>query len=434
MEKQEVLEKIIYYLTKQKPEVFYEIKKGKYFINISEIENVIGRQTRHSFSNENENYEESIKLTMDNYMNKQINYQELKNELARIMYNESNKIDTKISSISFIPDKRKIIEEHVKQNLLLLEQELFKAGLRLTDINIDFYFTNYMIFVNKFHRGCSELFEIKSSIPTIESYTDFMCREKVLESIVKEHYTFVKTKLDKEYEKTDKKKKKEYYSELKKNFQCMTKEELYIPLEKIWNIKLSLDVLYYIPVKESKLTSFYYVVDKHKVNHDLKIDPYLYNTVNIFQQLYTEEAVREFRTFYYHVFDTNDYKKEFVTVLKNKGAWSTVRNLFINLCIVSNTYIFGELLRSWTKDKKFYDDAKYDKSYSTYINNDIISQKIKSGIETQRQMDDFIVQCNIFDRKEDLDQDFVEKIQEVMYMLFDNFNRTKCVEENDENN
>jgi hypothetical protein len=72
MEKQEVLEKIIYYLTKQKADIFYEIKKGKCYINISEIENVISRRTKTSFSNDEENYEEILRATIDNYKNKQL--------------------------------------------------------------------------------------------------------------------------------------------------------------------------------------------------------------------------------------------------------------------------------------------------------------------------------------------------------------------------
>jgi hypothetical protein len=429
MDKQEVLEKIIYYLTKQKPENFYEIKKGKYYINISEIENVSNRQTRTSFSNEDEDYEQTIKDIFNNYKNKQINFQEFKNELSRIMYNESNKLDKILSLQNTIPLKRKQIEEKIKYNILLLEDQLKLIAMNLNDINIDFYFSNYMKFVHKIHNGKFISFETESCLSTIDSYTDFMCRESVLENIVKEHYLNSSKILDIKHEK----KKNEFYSELKNLFMSFTKEELYIPIEKLWQIKLDLNILYYIPVKEAKPISFYFITDKLRVNYKMKIDPYLYNTVNNFQQLYIEEASQELRQFYYDVFGTNDYRKDFLGVLKNKGGWQTARNLFINLCIVNNTYIFGELLRNWTKEKKFYEDATYDKNYPSYVKNDIISQKIKSGIETQKEQEDFIIQCNIFDRKDDLDSEFVDKIPEVVAILFDNYKLYKNNEEkNDE--
>jgi hypothetical protein len=219
MDKQEVLEKIIYYLTKQKPESFYEIKKGKYYINISEIENVSNRQTRTSFSNEEEDYEQTIKDIFNNYKSKQLNFQEFKNELSRVMYNESNKLDKILSSQNTIPLKRKQIEEKIKNNILLLQDQLKLIEMRLSDINIDFYFSNYMKFVHKIHNGKFMSFETDSCLATIDSYTDFMCRESVLESIVKEHYLNSSKILEIKYEK----KKSEFYTELKNLFLSFTK-------------------------------------------------------------------------------------------------------------------------------------------------------------------------------------------------------------------
>ena len=201
MDKQEVLEKIIYYLTKQKPESFYEIKKGKYYINISEIENVSNRQTRTSFSNEEEDYEQTIKDIFNNYKSKQLNFQEFKNELSRVMYNESNKLDKILSTQNTIPLKRKQIEEKIKNNILLLQDQLKLIEMRLSDINIDFYFSNYMKFVHKIHNGKFISFETDSCLATIDSYTDFMCRESVLENIVKEHYLNSSKILEIKYEK-----------------------------------------------------------------------------------------------------------------------------------------------------------------------------------------------------------------------------------------
>jgi len=429
MDKQEVLEKIIYYITKQRSDAFYEVIKGKYYINISEIDNVLNRTKRLSFSNEEQDFQEYLSRTIDNFKNKQINFQELKIELSRIMYDESNKRDKLVSEIQNIPEKRKLIEDNIKQTIQLIEKKLEEAKLTISEVNIDLYLSNYIIFVHKFHQGKSSLFETKYPLASMESYTEFMCRESVLESIVKDHYNFMKENTIKVFEK---KTKRDYYTELKNIFHSMTKEELYLPIEKIWNIKLDLDVLYYIPTgKESKLTSFYFVTDKHRVNKKMKIDPHLYWTTSTFQQIYMEEAVEEFKSFYYDVFGSNDYKKDFLAILKTKGAWKTMRNLFINLCIVSNTYVLGELLRGWTSSKKFYEEATYEKNYPSYITNDIISQKIRCGIETTEQIDKFIVQCNVFDRKDDLDSDFVEKNQEVVYMIFNNYNMPKMIEDNE---
>lgn len=431
MEKQEVLEKIIYYITKQRSDAFYEIIKGKYYINISEIDNVLNRTKRLSFSNEEQDLEESLSRTINNYKNKQITFQELKIELSRIMYDESNKRDKLVSELKSIPEKRKLIEDNIKQTIQLVERKLEEIKFTISEVNIELYLSNYIIFVHKFHQGKSSLFEINSNLASMESYTEFMCRESVMENIVKEHYDFMKQHTLKIFEK---KSKPEYYTELKNIFLGMTKEELYLPIEKIWNIKLGLDVLYYIPtVKESKLTSFYFITDKCRVNKKMKIDPYLYWTTNTFQQIYMEEAVEEFKCFYNDVFGSNDYKKDFLSVLKTKGAWKTMRNLFINLCIVSNTYVLGELLRSWTSSKKFYEEATYEKNYPSYITNDIISQKIRFGIETSEQVEKFIVQCNVFDRKDDLDSDFVEKNQEVIYMIFNNYNIPKINTNEDDN-
>ena len=110
MEKQDVLEKIIFYITKQKPEIFYEKKKGKYFINISEIDNYINKQNKLTFSNEDEDFEESVSSIIDNFENKQLKYQEFKIELERIMYNESNKLDKKLAELYLIQEKRNEIE------------------------------------------------------------------------------------------------------------------------------------------------------------------------------------------------------------------------------------------------------------------------------------------------------------------------------------
>jgi hypothetical protein len=122
MEKQDILEKVIFYITKQKPELFYEKKKGKYFINISEIENYINKQNKLTFSNEEEDFEEAVSTVISNFENKQIKYQDLKNELERIMYNESNKLDKKISELNLVQDKRKEIDNYISLTLSFLSK------------------------------------------------------------------------------------------------------------------------------------------------------------------------------------------------------------------------------------------------------------------------------------------------------------------------
>ena len=419
MEKQDILEKVIFYITKQKPEIFYEKKKGKYFINISEIENYLNKQNKLTFSNDEEDYEESISKVIANFENKQIKFQDLKNELERIMYNESNKLDKKISEHPLVQDKRKEIDNYISITLSYLAKELEKINLTIEDLDLELYLSNYIIFVLKFYKGHSPVTEIR--LAENNNYIDFMCRETVLENIVKEHYKHMKLK----YEKLIVKNIKEYYEEIKTLFQSITKEEVYLPIETIWQIKLSLDILFYIPVKENKLISFYFINNKAKNKKVLKIDPYMYQTVNSFIEIYTEEAVKEFKEFYFSVFGDNNYRKDFLNVLKNKGSWSVMRNLFINTCLMSNNYLFGEYLRNITKEKKIYEEFNLESAYPSYIDRDMISQKIASGIETPKDLekciDKHIIQCTTFDRREELTEDFIEQMSTVLAMMFDNY-------------
>lgn len=419
MEKQDILEKVIFYITKQKPELFYEKKKGKYFINISEIENYINKQNKLTFSNEEEDFEEAVSTVISNFENKQIKYQDLKNELERIMYNESNKLDKKISELNLVQDKRKEIDNYISLTLSFLSKELEKVNLTIEDLNLELYLSNYILFVLKAFKGSSPMTEIK--LAENNNYIDFMCRETVLENIVKEHYKHMRIKLDKLLPKNI----KEYYEELKTLFQSIIKEEIYLPIENIWQIKLSLEILYYIPVKENKLISFYFINNKTKNKKVLKIDPYMYHTINNFIEIYTEEAVKEFREFYFSIFGDNNYRKDFLNVAKNKGCWSVVRNLVINTCLMSNHYIFGEYLRNITKEKKIYEEVNLENTYPSYIDKDMISQKIASGIETPKELekhiDKHIIQCSTFDRREELTEDFIEQMSSVLSMIFDNY-------------
>jgi len=420
MEKQEVLEKIIYYLTKQSADNFYEQKKGKYYINILEIENIFNRKTKASFSNDEENFNDALQQVIEQYKSKQLTYPELKNEVSRILYNESNKIDKLLSENPSITQKRKIVEENIKSIIIELENNLKKIDIKISDFNVDFCFTNYILFVHEFHEGRSKLFEMKDRLYTNESYIDFMCRESVLENIVKEHYKYMKDTIKRDHE--NKKNKREYYNAIKNVFLGITKEEIFLPIEKLWNIKLDLDILYYVPSKkENKLSSFYYMTDKQRINYHLKLDPHLYATVNVFQQLYLEEAVEAFRNFYKCIFGDNNYRKNFLTIAKNRAGWPSFKTLFVNVCIVSNTHVLGEFLRNLTKEKKFYEEATFEKLFPSYINQDLASQKIKSGIETQKQYDDYLLQCFLFDRKDEIDYDFEEKIEDALHLFFDNY-------------
>lgn len=401
MNKQEVLEKIILYVTKRKAEDFYTIKKDKYYINISAIENSF---RRHSFT-ENDEYDVSIKFLCEEYKLKRITFKDFKSELEQLLQNISVDRDRKISNIKTIVEKKKFIESEIK-NLIESVQKNFNAnGLSIKDTSFEWFFSDY------------EKFVIKSS-PINISIDDYICHPNHLKYIVEQNLEECKKHILEKHEKKEKS-----YNELKQLFLSVSKEELFIPLEDWWSMKLKLDVLYYVPPakNEQKVLSFFYVNDHLRVNYSMKIDAYLHQTLQTFSTNYFEYAIDEFREYYKSIFGDLQLRPNFLQKVKTYLSWGMYRNLFMNICITSNIFLFGELLRMWTKNSVFYPHKNYklEKKYPSFIDADITNQKILSGLETQKHLDDLLSSILSFDNKDELDSCFLEKNQNVIKILFD---------------
>jgi hypothetical protein len=416
MNKQEVLEKIVFYLTKKKSEEFYTQQKGKFYINIEALDSVITRK-RVSISDNND-FNSSIKNLFKEYNIKRINKKDLMFEIANILHTNSIARDKEISSIKLLPDKKRFIESEVSKVLNTLNNEMKEAGIDTKEYNEDIYLTEYETFVLK------PIQDKVLSIPiTIkQSYIDNYCSEAMLSFLVESHYNETKKNLTDKI-KDESKRNEEVYVKLKETMLTVTKEEVFLPLDMWWNIKLKLDVLYYIPTKEQKVTSFYFITNKLRVNYNMKIDPYLYSTVNSLISSYYLEAVEEFRNYYYNVFGDYNYRQNFINTVKNNISWSIYRTLFINICITSNLFLFGEMLRTWTKEYRLFPTKNYnlEKKYHSFIDNDVTSQKIRSGLETKKHIDELLSSIYSFDKKEQLDDIFVEKHSNLFTSIFDNF-------------
>ena len=416
MNKQEVLEKIIFYLTKKNAEEFYTQQKGKFYINIESLDCVITRK-RQSISNNND-YESQIKNLFKEFNSKNITKKELFFELSNILHNHSIERDKQMSDIKLLPEKKRFIENELSKIFNLIINEFKEVGLDLKDYTEDIYLTDYEMFITK--PFCEKLLNI--TFPIKQSYIDCLCSEGMLTFIVESHYMELKKSLSDKI-KEESRKNEHIYTKLKETFLSVTKEEVFLPLITWWQIKLKLDVLYYIPAKEQKITSFYFITDKLRVNYNMKIDPYLYSTINALISSYYLEAVEEFRSYYNNIFGDYDYRSNFIEKTRNFLSWSVYRTLFINICITSNIFLFGEMLRSWTKEHRMYPTKNYnlEKKYHSFIDNDVINQKIISGLETQKHIDDLLQCIYNFDKKEKLDEVFVERHSNLLSSLFDNF-------------
>lgn len=416
MNKQEVLEKIVYYLTKKNSEEFYTQQKGKFYINIEALDSVLMRK-RVSISDSND-FNSTIKNLFKEYKIKRINKKELMFELSNILHANSIERDKEISDIKLLPDKKRFIESEMSKVLNILVSEIKEAGLDYKDYNNDIYLTEYETFVLKPFND--KVINIPITIK--QSYIDNYCSEAMLSFLVETHYNETKKNLTDKI-KDESKKNEEIYVKLKETMLTVTKEEVFLPLDMWWNIKLKLDVLYYIPTKEQKVTSFYFITNKLRVNYNMKIDPYLYSTINSLISSYYLEAVEEFRSYYNNVFGDYMYRQNFIETVKNNISWSIYRTLFINICITSNLFLFGEMLRSWTKEYRLFPTKNYhlEKKYHSFIDNDVTSQKIRSGLETKKHIDDLLSLIYSFDKKEKLDDVFVEKHAALFTSLFDNF-------------
>jgi len=419
MNRQEVLEKIILYITKRPAEEFYTVKKDKYYINVNAIDNSVRRQSFTEFSGD---YESSIKLICEDYNMKRITYKDFKTELETLFLNISVDRDRKISNIKCLSEKRKFIETEINTILKCLEQYMKVCGTNLNETDIDLHLSDYEIFVLKpFKR---ELCSVK--IKREYTYLDSLCKESTLKFIVDTHYEDIKIKTLAKYEskhelKSDRREK--FYDEMKQHFLGLTKEELFISLEHWWTNKLKLDILHYIPGSrnEQKTLSFYYIIDQLRVNYAMKIDPYLHTTIQTIAPNYTDFAIEEFRDYYKNIFGHNKFEKTFIEKTKVLLSWNSYRILFINICIVSNVFLFGELLREWTKANVMFPSKNYklDKRYPSFIDSDITNQKIISGLETKKHIDELLNCIYTFDNKEEIDYNFIEKNDSVLKAVFD---------------
>jgi hypothetical protein len=420
MNKQEVLEKIILYITKRPSEEFYTVKKDKYYININSIDNSLRRQ---SFSTTtNGDYENFIKQICEDYSMKRITFKDFKNELETLFLNISVERDRQTSNIKCLAEKRKFVESEIDKLLQILIKYFEICGTSLSEIDLDLSLTDYEIFVLKPLRKSLQKVKIKKDY----SYLDSLCKESTLKFMVDTYYEDIKNKtLDKYENKPDLKsdRKEKYYEDLKRYFLGLTKEEIFISLEHWWSNKLKLQVLYYVPgsKNEQKTLSFFYIIDQLRVNYVMKIDPYLHQTIQTISPNYTDFAIEEFREYYKDVFGHNRFEKNFLEKVKTLLSWHSYRILFINICIVSNVYLFGELLREWTKNNVMFPSKNYklDKKYQSFIDSDITNQKIISGLETKKHIDDLLHCIYTFDNREEITDTFIEKNDGVIKAVFD---------------
>lgn len=419
MNRQEVLEKIILYITKRPAEEFYTVKKDKYYINVNSIENSIRKQSFAEFSGD---FESSIKMICEDFSMKRITFKDFKIELETLFLNISVDRDRKISNIKCLSDKRKFIETDIDNILKCLVKCLKNCNTSLSEIDIELHLSDYEIFVLKPFQ--KELCNLK--IKREYNYLDSLCKESTLKFMVETHYEDLKAKTLAKYEnkhdlKSDRKEK--YYDEIKKHFLALTKEELFISLEHWWTNKLKLDILHYIPGSrnEQKTLSFYYITDQLRVNYAMKIDPYLHQTIQTIAPNYTDFAIEEFREYYKNIFGHNNFEKNFLEKTKILLSWNSYRILFINICIVTNVFLFGELLREWTKTNVMFPSKNYklDKKYPSFIDSDITNQKIISGLETKKHLDDLLHGIYTFDNKEEIDNTFIDKNDAVLKLMFD---------------
>jgi hypothetical protein len=419
MNRQEVLEKIILYITKRPAEEFYTVKKDKYYINVNAIDNSVRRQSFTEFSGD---YESSIKMICEDFSMKRISFKDFKTELETLFLNISVDRDRKVSNIKCLSEKRKFIESEINTILKCLEQYMKICSTNLNEVDIDIHISDYEIFILKPLNG--ELCSIKTKRKY--TYLDSLCKESILKFIVDTHYEDIKIKTLAKYEskhelKSDRREK--FYDEMKQHFLALTKEELFISLEHWWTNKLKLDILHYIPGSrnEQKTLSFYYVTDQLRVNYAMKIDPYLHQTIQTIAPNYTDFSIEEFRDYYKNIFGHNKFEKNFIEKTKVLLSWNSYRILFINICIVSNVFLFGELLREWTKANVMFPSKNYklDKRYPSFIDSDITNQKIISGLETKKHIDDLLNCIYTFDNKDEIDHNFIEKNDAVLQAVFD---------------
>jgi len=423
MNKQEVLEKIILHLTNQPCEHFFTQVKDKYFLNTQTLEDFSNKTKRRSMS-QNGRHDDAIKMICQDYYLKKISFKDFKSELDQILQNISLERDKKLSSIKPINKKRLELESEITCMLELLQRNLSICNISLFDLDQNLYLSDYEKFILK---PCNNVLcgvKIKNNTSFIDSF----CNENTLRFVLENHYDEFKKQIEesttKKIDKNDKNEKKNnYFQQLKNFFLTVSKEELFISLQDWWKLKIKLEILYYVPPtrQETRPLSFFFIVEQLRVNNHMIIDPYLYQTILTFSNNYGETAIEEFREYYKCVFGDNLFRKNFISKTKELKSWIMYRILFINICIVSNKFLFGELLRTWTKEHVMYPHKNYklDKKYPSFIDTDITNQKILSNIETQNDIDKLLSIINTFDNNNELSDEFIEKHPSLIYNLFD---------------
>ena len=420
MNKQEVLEKIIFHLTNQPCENFFTQVKDKYCINFQYLEEYTSKTRRKSIY-QNGQYDDAVKLICQDYYMKKISFKDFKSELDQILQNISIERDRKISAIKQINKKRLEIETDVNSLLDLLQRNLSICNISMFDLDQNLYLSDYEKFVLK---PCNNVIcgvKIKNNV----NFTEHACHNNTLRFILENHYEVNKKQIEdtttKKIDKEDP--KNNYFYKLKNFFLSISKEELFIPLQDWWKLKLKLEILYFVPQNrhEKRPNSFFYITEQLRVNNCMTIDPYLYQTILTFNTNYGETAIEEFREYYKCIFQDNRFRKNFISKTKELISWNMFRILFINICIVSNSFLFGELLRTWTKDNVMYPHKNYklEKSYPSFIDVDITNQKIVSNLETQQDIDNLLNLIHNFDTKPELTDEFIENHQSLIYSLFD---------------
>lgn len=420
MNKQEVLEKIILHLTNEPCDNFYTHVKDKYFLNMQTLEEFTNKVKRKSMS-QNGRYDDAVKMICQDYYMKKISFKDFKSELDQILQNISLDRDKKLSSIKQINKKRLELETEIAYLLELLQRNLSICNISMFDLDQNIYLSDYEKFILKPSNNVLCGVKIKNNV----SFIDSSCSVNTLRFVLENHYDEYKKQIEetttKKFDKHEK--KNNYFQQMKNFFLTVSKEELFIPLQEWWKLKIKLDILYYIPSarQETRPLSFFFIAEQLRVNNNMVIDPYLYQTILTFSNNYGESAMEEFREYYKCIFGDNLFRKNFISKTKELISWSMFRVLFINICIVTNNFVFGELLRNWTKENVMYPHKNYklDKKYPSFIDTDITNQKILSNIETVQDMETLLSIINSFDTGNELSEEFIEKHTSLIYNLFD---------------
>jgi hypothetical protein len=95
-------------------------------------------------------------------------------------------------------------------------------------------------------------------------------------------------------------------------------------------------------------SSFYILEHIDSESRTWKLDTYAIRTVRLFKHQYIQSAVKSFRKFYRDVFGDNNYRANLDKILSDKKIerWKQMKVLMENICIVSEEYMLGKLIRN----------------------------------------------------------------------------------------